>query len=211
MSTPSPASANGPLARYRPHGHRVEPAEHLLDTPGFWPAYLGWTLVVEGVDPELFGADLADLDAALEAVGATEVWPAFRVPLSDGRVHHVVPYNLPDDYGSTEFLLEVPGADTLRTLGVMDPHDFHGGGLTWRETVEAADAVPSGDGGHRHGVLDPDHRLLLLLPAWGGVDTPAEEALTRIAHALAAVGVPDASAAALAEHLVDARAWGLST
>ncbi|WP_448321002.1 hypothetical protein, partial [Streptomyces sp. CO7] len=178
----------------------MDPAEHLLGTPGFWPAYLGWSLVVEGLDPELFGADLADLDAALEAVGATEVWPAFRVPLSDGRVYHVVPYNLPDDYGSVAFLLETPDADTLHTQAVMDPHDFHGGGLTWRETLEAADAVPSGDCCPR-GVLDPDHRLLLLLPAWGGVDTPAEEALTRIGHALMAVGVPGASATDLAEHL----------
>lgn len=211
VSTPSPTSSRGPLARYRPQGHRVEPAEHLTRTPGFWPAYLGWTLVVRGLDPEPFGADLADLDAALEAIGATEVWPAFRVPLADGRVHHVVPSNLPDDHGSVEFLLETPGVDTLYTVAVTDPHDFHGGGLTWRETVEAAEAVPSGDGGHPQGVLDPDHRLLLLLPAWGGADTPAEEAHIRIGQALMTVGMPEEPATALAEHLVDARAWGLSS
>ncbi|WP_416984211.1 hypothetical protein [Streptomyces sp. T028] len=190
------------LAGYATPGHGIAPAEHLLGLPGFWPAYYGPTWDAFADDPELFGADHADVDAAAEALYAgADVWPAYRIPLARGWTVWVVHRNFPDDSG-TDYLLTGPGLPRERELAVIDGH-FRGPGLSWPDLVAAADSPPA-DG---EGVRDPHRRLLLLLPAYGDADTPVEEALERISAALVAVGVDPHEAPAAAERFLDHPFW----
>jgi hypothetical protein len=190
------------LTGYAQPGHGIAPAEHQLDLPGFWPAYLG-AVWGDAVEPELFGADLADVDAASEALWEdTEVWPAYRLPLAEGRAVWIVHRNFPDDAG-TDYVLTDPTLSREHPLASIEGH-FNGPGLSWSDLLAVADAVPA-DG---EGVRDPDLRLLLLLPAYGDADTPVGEALTRISTALAAVGVAPELAPALAERFLDHPLWG---
>ena len=191
------------LAGYAQPGHGIEPAEHQLDLPGFWPAYLGAVWGEVALEPEVFGADLADVDAAGEALWeATEVWPAYRIPLAEGRAVWIVHRNFPDDAG-TDYLLTDPVRPREQSLASIEGH-FTGPGLSWSDLLAVADGTPP-DGA---GVRDPDLRLLLLLPAYGDAATPPEEALTRISTALAAVGVDVEAAPALAERFLDHPLWG---
>jgi hypothetical protein len=192
------------LTGYAQPGYGIAPAEHQLDLPGFWPAYLGAVWSDVAVEPEVFGgADLADVDAAGEALWeATEVWPAYRVPLEGGRGVWIVHRNFPDDAG-TDYLLTDPALPRERRLASVEGH-FTGPGLSWSDLLAVADEAP-GDGA---GVRDPDLRLLLLLPAYGDAATPVEEALARISTALTAVGVAPEAAPALAERFLDHPLWG---
>ncbi|MFJ9137740.1 hypothetical protein ACIRRT_32245 [Streptomyces sp. NPDC102256] len=51
-----------------PPGFSIAPAEQLLRLPGFWPAYYVPTWDDFADEPELFGADGADVDAAVDAL-----------------------------------------------------------------------------------------------------------------------------------------------
>ncbi|NEB02226.1 hypothetical protein [Streptomyces sp. SID13726] len=190
------------LAGYAMPGHGIAPAERLLGLPGFWPAYLGAVRGEPVPEPELFGADAADMDAAAEALwDATSVWPAYRIPLPEGRVLWIVHRNFPDDAG-TDYLLTDQALSRERQLASIDGH-FSGPAFSWPDLLTLADEVPA-DG---EGVRDPDLRLLLLLPAYGDADTPVEEALVRISTALVGVGVAPDAAPGLAERFLDHPLW----
>ncbi|WP_369245448.1 hypothetical protein [Streptomyces sp. R41] len=190
------------LARYAEPGHGIAPAEELVELPGFWPAYFvpGWDEFME--EPELFGADAADVDAATEALyDATEVWPAYRIPLTGGHLLWIVHRNFPDDPG-TDYLITHTDWDRDASLASIEGH-FSGPGLSWPELVAVADSAPA----DAEGIRDPDVRLLLLLPAFGDADVPMAKALSRISGALVAVGVPAKSASGVAERLLDHPFW----
>ncbi|MFG2131151.1 hypothetical protein ACGFNV_25490 [Streptomyces sp. NPDC048751] len=190
------------LARYATPGHGIAPAEHLLDLPGFWPAYYGpvWDEFAE--EPELFGADSADVDAAGEALySAEEVWPAFRVPLAGGHLLWIVHRNFPEDSG-TDYLIAHPDWDRHACLASIEGH-FSGPGLSWPELVAVAESAPAGE----DGVRDPARRLLLLLPAFGDGAAPEAEAVERISGALRSVGADGEAAPELAEELLDHHFW----
>ncbi|GGX10399.1 hypothetical protein [Streptomyces lomondensis] len=190
------------LTGYATPGHGIVPAEHQLDLPGFWPAYFGplWDGLAR--EPGLFGADLADVDAAAEALyESTEVWPAYRIPLPGGAVLWIVHRNFPDDAG-TDFLLTRPDRPEVVSLARLDGH-FGGPGLSWPDLLAVAGSAPA----EAEGVRDPDLRLLLLLPAFGDADTPVEESVERTAAALGAVGVPADAAPGVAEGLLDHPYW----
>ncbi|KUO11099.1 hypothetical protein [Streptomyces sp. DSM 15324] len=190
------------LAGYATPGHGIAPAEHLLGLPGFWPAYYGPVWDAFADDPEPFGADHADVDAAAEALyERTDVWPAYRIPLPHGRTLWVVHRNAPDDSG-TDYLLTGPGLHRERELAAIEGH-FRGPGLSWPDLVALAHAAPA----DTDGIRDPDRRLLLLLPAYGDADTPVEEALERITAALIAVGVAPQAAPAAAGRFLDHPFW----
>ncbi|MFI6336478.1 hypothetical protein [Streptomyces sp. NPDC050535] len=190
------------LARYAAPGHGIAPAEELLGLAGFWPAYFlpGWDEFME--EPELFGADEADVDAATEALySAREVWPAYRIPLAGGHLLWTVHRNFPDDPG-TDYLITHPDWDRDAPLASLEGH-FSGPGLSWPELVAVADSAPA----RAEGVRDPALRLLLLLPAFGDADVPVAEAVSRIAGALTAVGVAARAAPAVARRLLDHPFW----
>ncbi|MEW2040555.1 hypothetical protein AB0885_26365, partial [Streptomyces sp. NPDC005534] len=164
---------------FAPLGFPVAPAEHLLRLPGFWPAYYGPTWDAFAEEPELFGADGADVDAAAEALyGTADPWPAYRLPLAGGHVLWIVHRNHPDDSG-TDYLITHPAWSRPGHLASIEGH-FSGPGLSWPELSAVAGSAPPG----AEGVLDPGTRLLLSLPAFGDADAPPEEAKERIADAL---------------------------
>lgn len=190
------------LARYAEPGYGIATAEHLLDLPGFWPAYYGPTWDVFASEPEAFGADLADVDAAGDALyDATEVWPAYRIPLPGGHLLWIVHRNFPDDAG-TDYLLTHPDRARETCLASIEGH-FTGPGLSWPDLVAVADSAPA----DAEGVRDPDLRLLLLLPAFGDADTPVQEAVERIAAALVAVGMTEEAAPEAAGLFLDHPFW----
>jgi len=191
-----------PLAGYAQPGHAIAPAEHLLALPGFWPAYLGPVWREFADEPEVFGADAADVDAAAEALyGLTESWPAFRIPLRGGRVLWVVHRNFPDDAG-TDYLLTDPDGPTETRLASIDGH-HSGPGLSWPDLVSAADEVPPA----AEGVRAPAQRLLLLLPAFADAEVPDDEGAERISGALTLVGVAEEAAGCMADRLLEHPLW----
>jgi len=191
-----------PLAGYAAPGHAVAPAEHLLDLPGFWPVFYAPVWDEFAAEPEVFGADAADVDEAAEVLyGPEEVWPAFRVPLAGGHVLWIVHRNFPGEAG-TDYLITHPDWDRHAHLAALDGH-FSGPGLSWPELLAVAGSAP--DGGE--GVRDADRRLLLLLPAFGDADVPVGLAVERISVALRAVGVTAEAAPEVAERLLDHDFW----
>ncbi|MHC5907233.1 hypothetical protein ACVNF4_25575 [Streptomyces sp. S6] len=190
-----------PLTGYAHPGHGIAPAEHHLALPGFWPAYLA----TSHQDIEEFGADPADVDAACEALyDATETWPTYRLPLPQGRTVWIVLANLPDDPG-VDYVLTDPTHPAPRTLTSAEG-PFTTPALPWPDLLAVVGAVPEAapgvTPGDDDGVRDPDHRLLLLLPAYSD-PAPPDDALDRVTTALLKTGVPHATAPALAERLLD--------
>ncbi|MEU5577638.1 GNAT family N-acetyltransferase [Streptomyces huasconensis] len=133
----------------------------------------------EEAEELLFGAahDAAgDFQRRLWAARAE--WPAFTVALAADHRIHVVYRTIADDPG-TDYLLHHPDWDRAELLARDDGH-FMGPGLSWPELVRAADqALPGGS------TADPHARLLLLLPAFGGDEVPADS-VGRLAAALRA-------------------------
>ncbi|MFJ8166568.1 hypothetical protein ACIRBY_37390 [Streptomyces sp. NPDC096136] len=172
-------------------------AEDLPALPGFWAAYLLWMCQTEENEPDplWFGADEADTDAAYEALTAEEHWPVFRIPFADGHTAVVVGRNLEDDPG-TEYFVSHPEWDRHGHLATIDGHQA-GPGLSWRELTHIAGTPDPG----APGVQAQPVRLLLLLPALGDRDLPAD-AVERVGEALVAVGVPEDGAHGVAEALL---------
>ncbi|MGF0172715.1 hypothetical protein ACQF36_20095 [Streptomyces sp. Marseille-Q5077] len=190
------------LAGYAMPGHGIAPAERLLGTPGFWPAFYLPVRDDFAQDPEPFGADSADVDEAISALhGAEEIWPAFRIPMTGGHMLWIVHRNFPDDAG-TDYLITHPDWDRHACLASLDGH-YSGPGLSWPELVAVAGSAPAGAAG----VVDPGLRLLLLLPAFGDADVPEAEAVARTSGALRAVGVAEDTAPDVAAQLLDHPFW----
>jgi hypothetical protein len=157
-------------------------------------------------EPEVFGADAADVDAAAEALyEAIETWPAFRIPLGGGHLLWVVHRNLPDDAG-TDYVLTHPDRSRETLLAAIEGHQS-GPGLSWPDLLSVADRVPP----DAEGVRDPDHRLLLLLPAFGDADVPDGEGVERISRALTAVGVSGETAYDMADRFLEHPLWPAPT
>jgi hypothetical protein len=195
------------LTAYATPGHGIAPTEHLLGPPGFWPAYFGQVWSEPAEDPEPFGADAADVDAAAEALyDATRVWPAYRIPLDDGRTVWIVHRNFPDEPG-TDFLVAGPGAGGPTTLASIEGH-HRGPGLSWPGLTAVADSAPPG----ADGIRDPALRLLLLLPAFADAHALGEdEVVSRIAGALTAVGVDADAAPGIADRFLHHPLWPAPT
>ncbi|WP_329375930.1 hypothetical protein OG625_00860 [Streptomyces sp. NBC_01351] len=171
--------------------------EGLLSLPGFWPAYLLWLCQSEDNEPEpgWFGVDEADTDAAYEALTDEEQWPVFRIPFGAGHTVVVLGRNLADDAG-TEYFVSHPEWDRHGYLATVDGHQA-GPGLAWRELTHIADTPDP----RAPGVQALHVRLLLLLPALGDADLPAE-ATGLVGDALVQVGVVSDEAPALAQALL---------
>ncbi|MFB9606817.1 hypothetical protein ACFFTQ_28060 [Streptomyces roseofulvus] len=187
-------------------------AEGLLALPGFWAAYLLWMCQTEEEDPEpqWFGADAADADAAYEALTDEERWPVLRIPFGDGHSVLVVGRNLTDDPG-TEYFVAHPEWDRHGHLATIDGHQA-GPGLSWRELTHIAGTPDPG----APGVQAPHLRLLLLLPILGDSGLPAGAGAV-IADALVQVGVardraPEVADALLHDHpLWEPAEWFLAS
>jgi hypothetical protein len=125
---------------------------------------------------------------------AGDTWPVFTVPLPGDHSLYVV-YRAFEGDGGIDYLLYHPDWDAAERLAQDDGH-FMGPGLSWAELTAAADnQLPGGS------TVDPDARLLLLLPAFGDDNLP-DGAVDRLAAALRArtrIEAPERLAAALLE------------
>ncbi|MCX4462215.1 hypothetical protein OOK58_57990 [Streptomyces sp. NBC_01728] len=171
--------------------------EGLLALPGFWAAYLLWLCQTEENDPEpeWFGVDAADTDAAYEALTDNEQWPVIRIPFGGGHTVVIVGRNFPDDEG-TEFFISHPEWDRHGHLATLDGHQA-GPGLSWQELAHIAGTPDE----NAPGVHAPHARLLLLLPALGDANTPIE-AVELVGDALVWTGISAGDAPAVAQALL---------
>ncbi|MBU2664178.1 hypothetical protein KOI35_11805 [Actinoplanes bogorensis] len=175
----------------------VVAGEDLLDRPGFWAAYLMGMCERDENVPDLFGVDNDDLDTAADALMDEEAWPAFRIPFGGGHTAVVVFANFSEDAGIDYFVTHADW-DRRGFLATIDGH-FAGPGLAWRELVHIARTPDRSS----PGVHDPHARLLLLLPALGDRDTPAD-AVDVVARALrSAQVVPEHETERLVARLLD--------
>ncbi|WP_327412269.1 hypothetical protein [Streptomyces sp. NBC_01233] len=91
----------------------------------------------------------------------------FTVPVAGGLRLHVVYENADDDAG-VDYVAHHPEWDDAEVLA-RDAGHWRGPGLSWPELVRTADnGLPGGT------TTDPGTRLLLLLPALGDTDLPAD-------------------------------------
>lgn len=173
--------------------------ESLLARLGFWSNHLlamcGDRTCGELPAPEWFGDDGADADAMSEVLFDPGRWPTFRVPADAGPGAVVIYRNLVGDYG-TDYLLTHPDGSHARQIASWEG-EFSGRGLQWRELVRIADDPSAA----AEGVHEKAARLLLILPLLSDPDLP-KTAPERLAAALTAVGAPQDSASATAEHLL---------
>ncbi|MFB7669581.1 hypothetical protein ACFC1R_37715 [Kitasatospora sp. NPDC056138] len=190
-------------------GHDNDPlvaGEELVSHPGFWAAYLMWMCETDDEEgepaAEWFGADATDADAAYEVLMDNENWPVFRIPFGGGHTAVVMGRNLPDDSG-TEYFVTHPGWQPGRHgyLATIDGHQA-GPGLSWPELTHIANTSDR----TAPGVHDPHARLLLLLPALGDENAPADAADV-ITGALVHVGAPADEAPRVAALLLDHPLW----
>lgn len=174
-----------------------------MEDPLFWPTYLTalMTLEDESLVTEAFGVDGRDcFDYYMHRLADPDAWPVFRLGLRDGHEVNVVFFNLPGDKFS-DFLLCRPGGEHALRLAIVGGHEMRPG-LSWPDLVTAADFS-----GAPYGVVEPDARLLLLLPVLGDQELPAETT-ARVAAALTSRGAgtrADDCAAYLLEILPQAR------
>ncbi|GLW52263.1 hypothetical protein [Kitasatospora phosalacinea] len=181
-------------------------AEALLDRPGFWPHHLlglchataAATTDTEPPQPEWFGADGADTDALAEELEDDRAWPVFTVAFAGGHALLVV-YRNQDGARGVEHLLVHPEWSRPELVTATDDPRY-GPGLSWPELTRIVDAPPPAG----PGVLAPEARLLLLLPALAAAPRHVAAATARVARALLAVGAPPATAPATAARLLRA-------
>jgi hypothetical protein len=185
-----------PLPQLEIPGYQGGPYSHqpdLLREPLFLLAHLYGCVHSEEAEEALFGADYeaaAEFQRALMEAGG---WPVFALPLAAGHWLYVV-YRTVEDESGVDYLVHHPEWPAVETIA-SDEGSFSGPGLSWAELRAAA-----GNGIGGGSTDDPDARLLLLLPALGDDQAPADAA-GAVAGALAALTrVEDPRRAA--EHLL---------
>ncbi|MEU7919218.1 hypothetical protein [Micromonospora zamorensis] len=140
-----------------------------LADPIFWPTYLCDTLASS--DPSVvttaFEVDESACLSYFSFLTDADRWPVFRLGLRDGHEIDVVYRNLPDDMG-TEYILCRSSNPHRIDLANVGGHEFRPG-LSWPELIAAANWPDA-----PFGVTVPQQRLLLLLPAFGDADLPAD-------------------------------------
>ncbi|WP_354644424.1 hypothetical protein [Kitasatospora camelliae] len=181
--------------------------------PTLWPAYLTRMWGLEGPDGRRLAAWFGTDATAAEAAWDGYLWGAseFRLPLDGGHTLRVSSLEIPTEWGTEVTLHHPDWSPRLLNLATFDrylaqrlgtPERQSGPGLSWTELTHLARtpdrAAP--------GVHDPRARLLLLLPALGDADTPAD-APEVIGTALAAAGVPTPDATDAARFLLERPIW----
>ncbi|GAB3255103.1 hypothetical protein [Kineosporia babensis] len=163
----------------------------------FWPAFLLNTQSSETA-VEAFGVDPADVEEYAEALVQDEnVWPVITVELAQGHTLLILFRVFPDDAG-IDYLIQPKGSDEMIALAQLDGH-FCGPGLRWSEVLSAAAQVST---------LSRAERLLLLLPALGDDELPAD-AEDVVAAALGEVGVVQVEdCLTIAQEILEAPDWG---
>ncbi|MFE9204227.1 hypothetical protein [Micromonospora sp. NPDC007230] len=141
-----------------------------------------------------FEVEQEDCFSYFDRLTDPDAWPVFRLGLRDGHEIDVVYRNLTGDMG-TEYVLCRSGGKHKLDLANVGGHEFRPG-LSWSELIAAAtwSSAP-------YGVVEPDARLLLLLPAFGDADLPAD-ATAMLTAALTSCGA-GSRAGALAEWLLE--------
>ncbi|MFJ8582228.1 hypothetical protein [Micromonospora sp. NPDC093277] len=167
-----------------------------LADPLFWPTYLCDTFYHDtSLVTAVFEVDEEDCLNYYRRLTDPEAWPVYRLALRDGQHEiDVISRNVPGA-GNTEFVLSRRGGEHPLELAVVGGHEL-GPGLSWPE-LGATAAWP----GAPFGVVEPDARLLLLLPALGDSDLPAD-ATDTLTTALTKCGA-GLRAGELAECLLD--------
>jgi len=188
------------------------PEDRSLTRPAFWAAYLARMWGMDDSDSRLvaewFETDRTAADAAWDA----HLWQVadIRVPLDGGHTLWVTSRELPTDWG-TDYEITHPGWGRTTRLATIDRYvalrlgtaeHSAGPGLSWRELTHIATTTDQS----APGVHDPRTRLLLLLPALGDEDVPADAA-DLIGRALASVGVPAVEAVRAARSLLERPIW----
>ncbi|MEV1319506.1 hypothetical protein AB0J14_25900 [Micromonospora arborensis] len=172
-----------------------------LAEPIFWPTYLCDTLASSdpSVVTEAFEVDESACLSYFSLLTDADRWPVFPIGLRGGHEVDVVYRNLTDDLG-TEYILCRSNGEHPIDLANAGGHEFRPG-LSWPELI----AVASWSGAP-YGVTVPQQRLLLLLPAFGDADLPAD-ATAIVESALRACG-GGAGSGELAEWLLrDPAGW----
>lgn len=153
-----------------------------LTDPLFWPTFLISTMSSD--DPSritaAFEVDEEDCLTFFRRWIDPEAWPVLRLGLPDGHEIDVVRWNNPGA-GNDEYVLCRPGGQHPLDFAVLGGHELLPG-LSWPELVTAANWSAAS-----FGVVAPDARLLLLLPAYGDPDQP-DEADAIVTKALMACG-----------------------
>lgn len=154
----------------------------LLNNPLFWPTYLAATMAPhrDTLVAAAFEVDVEDCFEYFDHLTDPDAWPAFRLALRDGYEIDMVYWNEPNE-NCTEYVLCRSGQKYKVDLANVGGHEFRPG-LSWPELVTAA-SWP----GAPYGIVDPHARLLLLLPAFGDADLPAE-AMATVTAALTSCG-----------------------
>lgn len=167
----------------------------LLSDQLFWPTYLSATMAPhrDSLVASAFGVAVEDCFEYFARLTDAEAWPAFRIALPEGYEIDVVYWNEPGEKG-TEYVLRHPGRDFQVDLANVGGHEFRPG-LSWPELAAVADS-----GSAPYGIGDPAARLLLLLPAFGDADVPADATAT-VTTALMSCGA-GSGADELAEYML---------
>ncbi|WP_436775888.1 hypothetical protein [Yinghuangia sp. YIM S09857] len=179
-------------------------AEHLIDHPGFWPAYLEPFLGTEIDLVEAFDANPGDVRDAASTLFGGDSHHLLTLGLADRHAIeiHITNLDLGDerdnsvDYTVVHPTWSRPGF--LATIGA----DASGPGLAWTELHSVvASTAPEAP-------LSPTVRLLLLLPILGDEDTPHGRAAPLIADAFAAHGAMPAAVPVLTELALESPYFG---
>ncbi|MFD4668385.1 hypothetical protein ACFWNN_01545 [Lentzea sp. NPDC058450] len=179
-----PGYEGGPLT-YRPE---------LLEDPLFWLAHLMCFVLDDEIAELWFGADYEAAEELFHQLREPGSFPAFTVPLIGDHRLHVV-YGTYERDTIVHYLVHHPDWDRAEAFA-GDEGDGPGQGMSWSELVSAADSSPPGGS-----TSDPHARLLLLLPAFGDDNVPAD-AVGRLAEALRArTAVDDVDA--VAAHILE--------
>jgi hypothetical protein len=176
---------------------RVYNAWDAASSRDFWAAHL----VREGFDPDMvlsgFGVDEQAARTRFDELSNVDRWPAFPLPLGDGRTLTAVYRNFDEDRG-VDYVLDTDGADSIR-LAALEGGGVQGPGLSWGELRALLDL---------NAPVPVHMRLLMFLPA-AGEDGMTVEARPLVADALRTVGA-DGDVDGLADVLTEDDAlWDL--
>lgn len=193
-------AAHVPIAEFL-DGDEVVAGEHLADDLAFWFAHFVISFGVEDDAAGEYGVDAQAYAAMIARLGdADGPGTALRVPFDGGHTAYVLWQNWEDE-STVDYLVHHPAWGRLGFLAQDGPHGS-GPGLAWPELLTLAGSAEAGGAqATAEGLADPARRLLLLLPALGDADTPAE-ARDVVANALAEVGFRAEAVAELAARLL---------